>query len=104
MTSLIPEASKGFQVLRIWLRHLIYNLSPRNAQPPFLTFAIKMARLAFIFDRQDAGKYIYQAPYFNFKVPQYLRGPQHDNIVPEVLQSIEARSKVSIPTGILFIQ
>jgi hypothetical protein len=104
MTSLIPEATKGFQVLRTWLRHLIYNLSPHSSQPPFLTFAIKMARLAFTFDRQETGSYIYQAPYFNFTAPQFLRGPHQDNILPELLHSVEARSKQSISTGLLFIQ
>lgn len=63
-----------------------------------------MAKLAFDFDGQDAGGYIYQAPYFNFKSPQFLRGQQQDNILSELLHSFENRSNVSISGGILFIQ
>jgi hypothetical protein len=65
---------------------------------------MRLARLAFNFDRQDAGTYIYQAPYFNYKFPHFLRGPQQDNIIPELLHSLEDRSNVSIAGGILFIQ
>ncbi|KAK0183607.1 hypothetical protein F5146DRAFT_229634 [Armillaria mellea] len=71
--STIPEAPKALNVVKDWVRTLVYR---REFLPDmaFLTDVIRATTLAFMFDRSEAGNYLKHAAYFSMHTPpMYIR-------------------------------
>jgi len=102
--ALIPEAQKGFQVVKEWIRNLVYKLDHRP-QTPFLTTLMRAAYLSFTFDRKQASDYMYRARCMTTSpFPQeYYRGPG-EYIVGELLASLEGTQVWCLSGGVLFVK
>ncbi|KAF9033219.1 hypothetical protein BDZ89DRAFT_983953 [Hymenopellis radicata] len=91
--SKIPEAEKGFNVVRHWVQSLAFTQQIRP-HTTFLTDVMQVASLAYAFDRHrvESTKYLQQAPYWSTE-PMPRRYYKFGNfIVPELLLSISGSS------------
>ncbi|GJE94213.1 hypothetical protein PsYK624_103810 [Phanerochaete sordida] len=105
----IPEAEKAIQVIKDWIRDLLYNLSPWLCERRlFLTDVAELMALAFAFDRTAARDYIPRAPFFadRRRWPRDLmRGKDNDRyIVHDLFVALSASDASSVAAGALFLQ
>lgn len=103
--NLIPELHRGIQVARDWVRELAYTLDFKP-QIPFLTNLIRGASLAFEFDKKEASSYMFRSRSLTLsKRPvEYLRQPENEFTIEELMVSLEGSRDWSITAGILFVR
>jgi hypothetical protein len=101
----IPEFHRGIQVAKDWVRELAYTLDFKP-QIPYLTNLIRGASLAFEFDQKQASSYMFRSRSLTSpnKPPEYLRRPENEFTIEELMVSLEGSRDWSIPAGILFIR
>ncbi|KAF8060885.1 hypothetical protein FPV67DRAFT_312197 [Lyophyllum atratum] len=104
--NLIPEFQKGIHVVKDWLRELAYTLNFALPQQQFLTDLIRGAKLGLRFDRAQAAKYLYQSPCLHSSIQprHYLRAPDNDFMLRELIASLEGSQVWSISAGILSLK
>ncbi|KAK0506408.1 hypothetical protein EDD18DRAFT_1455735 [Armillaria luteobubalina] len=101
--SAIPEAAKALNVVKDWVRTLVYG---RAFLPhmTFLTDVMRATTLAFMFDRSQASNYLGNAAYFSIHTPpMYFRrgGPP---ILPELLGAMSGTNTWSLAAGFAFVE
>lgn len=99
--SMVPEAEKGIQVAKDWVRSLIYNLD-FVPQKSFLTNMLRLANLGLFLDPKDAPKYLFRGPFMT-SVPRpdvFLQGPENRYIVSELLVCAGASDPLFLWRGI----
>ncbi|KAI0089831.1 hypothetical protein BDY19DRAFT_992789 [Irpex rosettiformis] len=103
--ALIPEADKGFEIVKEWIRDLLYTqcfeyLGPWN----FLTFIAEVATLALRFEKHNAFDYFRRAPCVTMDRPErYIRnGGRY--IVWDLLDFLGRTSATSLSAGVCFIK
>ncbi|KAK0506583.1 hypothetical protein EDD18DRAFT_36674 [Armillaria luteobubalina] len=100
--SSIPEAPKALNVVRDWVRAVVYG---REYHPwtPFLTDVMRMTSLTLTFDRSQAG-YLRNAAYFRIPPPfVYIRRDNH-LILNDLLNSILGSQTWSLTAGFRFFE
>ncbi|PBK59143.1 hypothetical protein ARMSODRAFT_1027641 [Armillaria solidipes] len=100
--STIPEAPKALNVVRDWVRTLVYGRE-YHPRTNFLTDVMRTATLAFTFDRSQAV-YLRNAAYFRIPPPfMYIR---QDNylILHDLLNSMSGAQPWSLTAGFLFVE
>lgn len=102
---LIPELDEGLQVVKSWVKELVYKLDPYEPPNLFLTSLIRVARLAFTFDRKGAHNYLHRAPcVISYRPPPLLRGPDKAYVVHDILLSMQNDHISAFNQGILFLK
>ncbi|KAJ7576870.1 hypothetical protein C8J56DRAFT_1171170 [Mycena floridula] len=101
-TALTPEAQKGLQIAKEWVRTLIYSL---KLEPPipFLTDLIRYANLALLFDRDSAPYYLRQRDYMpiaSFRPARYVSRNGYGYIVDEVLHALQGDQDFCLLAGL----
>lgn len=97
----IPEFQRGIQVVKDWVQQVAYTLDFQNPLL-FLTRLIGSAILGFTLDKSGAPRYWRSARLFQFQPPPpFLRPPNNDCTLPELLMSLEDRYSFSINSGLL---
>ncbi len=100
--STIPEAPKALNVVRDWVRTLVYG---REYLPKmtFLMDVMRTATLAFTFDRSQSI-YLRDAAYFRFPPPYiYMRQGRH-LVLHELLYSMSGARTSSLTIGFQFVE
>ena len=106
---LIPEADKGIQVVRDWVRNLIYTFDLERASPDkkltFLGDFLNLATLAYTFDQVAAREYMRRASCVSVSRPtDLLRGKEDQYIVFDLILALDGIDRASIVAGVLFLQ
>ncbi|PBL01521.1 hypothetical protein ARMGADRAFT_984178 [Armillaria gallica] len=100
--SSIPEAAKGLNVVRDWVRTVVYGRE-YHPRTNFLTDVMRTTTLALTFDRSQAG-YLRDAAYFRIPPPfVYIRQDNH-LILYDLLNSISGSQTWSLTAGFLFFE
>lgn len=103
---MIPEAQKGFQVLKEWVRASAYDLD-FHPQTPFLTDLIRTATLGLRFDEKSASEYLYRGKTLHsraYPLERYIRPQGQAFIIPELLASIQGTAPWCLTAGILSLR
>lgn len=102
----IPESKPAIQVLKRWLKDLLYIQHKPSRR--LLTFVYRAADLAIFFDKINAREYIHQAPVLEsfVRLPEFRRGTENTSpcIVHEVVYSLLGLDEAFIARGILFLK
>ena len=102
--SLIPNYARCLERLKVWIRELVYNLSPLNSQF-FITDLLSSLNLILTFDKPEFNTYLYRAKFLRFPpIPDYLRGPYCQYVISDAMGSLtdEYDQRDSLIRGILF--
>ncbi|PBK79680.1 hypothetical protein ARMGADRAFT_118281 [Armillaria gallica] len=100
--STIPEAPKALNVVRDWVRTLVYGRE-YHPRTNFLMDVMRTATLAFTFDRSQSS-YLRDAAYFRFPPPYiYIRRGSH-LILHELLYSMSGARTWSLTAGFRFVE
>ncbi|KAK0245332.1 hypothetical protein EDD85DRAFT_895697 [Armillaria nabsnona] len=101
--STIPEAPKALNVVKEWVRTLIYR---REFLPDmaFLTDVIRATTLAFMFDRSEADDYLKHAAYFSMRTPPMYIRRGGSSILPELLAAMSGTYTWSLTAGFVFVE
>jgi hypothetical protein len=113
----IPEAGRGMQVLREWLREFFFHLHPPTTtfgcthggfgSSEFISVVIKAAALAFILDNTSAKNYLQFSPAValgNRRVsPMLYRNNGLAYIVHDVLTFLDGSDQTHVVCGCLFL-
>ncbi|KAJ7479971.1 hypothetical protein B0H11DRAFT_1725402, partial [Mycena galericulata] len=103
--SLIPEAEAALQVVKEWIRSLIYALH-FTPEIHFLTHMVQLAHLAFQFDAPHAMTYLTRGPFMldERKPLMYRRPPEGRYVVAEFLSVLEDQEQFGISAGVMFLR
>ncbi|KAK0444957.1 uncharacterized protein EV420DRAFT_1721599 [Desarmillaria tabescens] len=100
--STIPEATKALNVVKDWVRTLVYG----RAFLPYTTFLTDVMRattLAFMFDRSQAV-YLRNAAYFSIRTPPAYIRRGGSPILPELLGAMSGTYTWSLAAGFAFVE
>jgi hypothetical protein len=103
LNSVVTAFPDAVYVLMNWVRNVSSSLDfyPNHL---FLTLAMLTTDFAFTFDMKEAETYMYRAKFATSQCPfQYVRGPQSNNALHEMLRCLNQKSPASLPEGISFI-
>ncbi len=103
LNSVVTSFPDAVYVLKEWVRTVSFSLDfyPDHL---FLTLAMLTADFAFTFDMKEAETYMYRAKFAISQCPlQYIRKPQFNNTLHEMLGSFNQKSPTSLLGGISFI-
>ncbi|KAG7450801.1 uncharacterized protein BT62DRAFT_928080 [Guyanagaster necrorhizus] len=100
--STIPEAAKAMNVVKDWVRTLMYGRAflPYTS---FLTDVMRATTLAFMFDRSQAG-YLRNAAYFSIHPPLIYIRRGGSPILPELLGAMSGTHTWSLAAGFAFVE
>ncbi|KAK0478174.1 hypothetical protein IW261DRAFT_1482258 [Armillaria novae-zelandiae] len=100
--STIPEAAKALNVVKDWVRTLVYG---RAFFPhvTFLTNVMQATTLAFMFDRSQAY-YLRNAAYFSIHTPSMYFRRGGSPILPELLGAMSGTETWSLSAGFAFVE
>ncbi|KAK0475067.1 hypothetical protein IW261DRAFT_1495269 [Armillaria novae-zelandiae] len=101
--STIPEAAKGLDVVKDWVRTLVYRQEflPDVA---FLTDVIRATTLAFMIDRSEADDYLKHAAYFSMRTPPMYIRRGDSSVLPELLAAMSGTYTWSLTAGFVFVE
>ncbi|KAK0207964.1 hypothetical protein DFS33DRAFT_396866 [Desarmillaria ectypa] len=100
--STIPEAAKALNVVKDWVRTLVYGRA-YHPQMSFLTDVMRTTTLALMFDRNQAG-YLKNAAYFSIHTPSMYIRRGGSSIVSELLRAMSGTESWSLSAGFAFIE
>ncbi len=100
--STIPEAAKALNVVKDWVRTLVYGRAflPHTN---FLTDVMRATTLAFMFDRSQAD-YLRNAAYFSIRTPPMYFRRGGSPILPELLGAMSGTNTWSLSAGFAFVE
>jgi hypothetical protein len=103
--SSLPEAEKGLQVVKEWIRGFLYTASLNNmSRMQFLTRITHIATLALFLDKDNAISYFKRSPCITTDRPHhYLRAGSH-YIVHDLLDFLNYADLTALSAGVLFIK
>ncbi|PPQ98969.1 hypothetical protein CVT24_003465 [Panaeolus cyanescens] len=92
-------------VVRSWIREITTSLDV-NPAPRFLTMAMLTSDFAFNFDRREASLYMFRSSFVQQGgcPAAFLRGPETNNSLLELVVSLQGTHVNSLQLGALFIQ
>lgn len=101
----IPEAEKGFQVIREWIRDLLLEQRFEMMGPwPFLTFIVELVTLTWRLEKQNTVQLLRRAPCITIDRPVDFIRNGHRYIVWDLLDFLSLSSTTSLSAGVLFIK
>ncbi|KAI0079047.1 hypothetical protein K474DRAFT_723989 [Panus rudis PR-1116 ss-1] len=103
-TSRIPEYQKAVQIVKDWIKDILFNLRPNHER--FLTALIEAATLAYAFDRAAAPEYISRVPCVGdvSKRPAELLRVDGRYVVHDLLDALDGTTISSISAGFLALR
>lgn len=98
-------SSQAPQVVKDWVREMIYELNPLELGDRFFTFFLQAVSLAFLFDGSHSQDYIMSAPFMKPLSPDspFCRSPDGHNILVDGFLSVQALNNWSSIQGLRFI-
>ena len=103
LNSAITALPKAIGAVMDWVRALSSELDFHPIHQ-FLTLAMQTADLAFTFDRKQAEVYIYRSQFAVSRCPSLYLRPSGNNVIQEMLISLNQSGPSSLIMGILFIR
>lgn len=105
----IPEADRAIQVIKDWIRDLLYNLSPwTHDKRHFLSDAAELTALAYAFDRSGAKDYVPRAEFMvdpRRRLREHMRGKENERyILQDLLAALDGSHPSSVAAGVLFLR
>ncbi|KAG7450843.1 uncharacterized protein BT62DRAFT_1001658 [Guyanagaster necrorhizus] len=100
--STIPEAAKALNVMKDWVRTLVYS-QVYTPQTTFLTDVMRATTLTFMFDRSQAD-YLRNAAYFSTRPPLVYIRRGGSPILPELLGAMSGTHTWSLAAGFAFVE
>ncbi|CDO74781.1 hypothetical protein BN946_scf185001.g29 [Trametes cinnabarina] len=103
----IPELERGFQIVDVWVRDLLYGLdASRTADSgtPFLVALMRATRTSFTCGNKEIMEYISRLPCVAAARPEHLlRGPDKAYIVLDFVSFMQNTDPPALDRGILFL-
>jgi hypothetical protein len=100
--NLLPETSQAIDVVREWLRELVYTIDPRNQKMRFLTFSLQANTLSRLFDKTSFQTYIHRAQCMTgFKPREFMRN-HNDYVLADCADFTIGKSHTGLAQGLMF--
>ena len=100
-----PETETVFDVVKDWVRHLVYTADPWTQPTTFMTTFLRTGVLGFSLDNHNASEYMYHARCITLKPPSLLIQYQgRRNVVWDLVGALHNTKYWSIQAGFGFVQ
>jgi hypothetical protein len=100
---LLPETAKAIEIVREWLRELVYSIDPWTQRTKFLTFFLQANTLSRLFDKASFQDHINRARCMTTIRPHaFIRSAQGHYILSDCVDFTIGKSHIAVARGLMF--